>query len=87
MTEQSTSKYENKYEFTLTRFEKARVLGQRANQLSMGAPPLVNIQDLTSSIDIALKELQNNKIPIIIQRTYPNGEIKEIKVSDMYTEF
>jgi DNA-directed RNA polymerase I, II, and III subunit RPABC2 len=87
MTEQSTSKYENKYEFTLTRFEKARVLGQRAKQLSMGAPPLVNIQGLTSAIDIALKELQNNKIPIIIQRTYPNGEIKEIKVSDMYTEF
>lgn len=83
MTDQSNSKYEN----TLTKFEKARVLGQRAKQLSMGAIPLVDVAGLTSAIDIAKKELNNNKVPIIIKRTYPNGETKEIKVSNMYTEF
>ena len=79
MTEQSTSKYEN----TLTKFEKVRVLGQRANQLSMGAPPLVDIKGLTSAIDIAKKELMNNKVPLIITRTYPNGDSKDFKVSEM----
>ena len=79
MTDQSISKYEN----TLTKFEKARVLGQRAKQLSTGAPPLVDITGLTSAIDIAEKELMNNKVPIIITRTYPNGYTKDFKVSDM----
>lgn len=79
MTDKPISKYEN----TLTKFERARVVGQRAKQLSTGAQPLVDIKGLTSAIDIAEKELMNNKIPIIITRTYPNGDTKDFKISDM----
>jgi len=79
MTEQSTSKYEN----TLTKFEKARVIGQRAKQLSMGAPPLIDTKGLTSAIDIAKKELMSKKVPLIITRTYPNGDTRDFKVSEM----
>lgn len=77
----------SKYELTLTKFERARVLGQRAMQLSYGAPPLVDITGMTSALAIAEKELQENKVPIIIRRTYPNGETLDFKVSEMKSGF
>ena len=43
----------------LTRFEKARVVGARALQVSMGAPVLLDSTDASMSpIDIALLELE-----------------------------
>lgn len=68
----------------LTKFEKTRVLGQRAEQISCGAPPLVDIKGITDPLEIAQKELKEGKIPIKIIRTYPNGEQKSFSVSDMY---
>ena len=41
----------------LTRFERARIIGARALQISMGAPLLIETEGLTDPIDIALKEL------------------------------
>ena len=69
--------------FHLTKFEKIRVLGARATQISRGAPSTVNIAGLNTAIDIAKKELQEKKLPMIIQRIYPNGDIIEIPVSEM----
>lgn len=80
-------KISSKYELTLTKFERARVLGQRAMQLSHGAPPLVDITGMTSTLSIAEKELQENKVPIIIRRTYPNGKTLDFKVSEMKSGF
>jgi DNA-directed RNA polymerase I, II, and III subunit RPABC2 len=77
----------SKYEQTLTKFEKARVIGQRAMQLSLGAPPLVDITGMQDALEIAKKELRENKIPIIIRRTYPNGETREFAVSEMNSNF
>lgn len=77
----------SEHELTLTKFEKVRVIGQRAMQLSLGAPPLVDITGMQDAISIAEKELKENKIPIIIRRTYPNGETKEFDVSDMNSTF
>lgn len=48
----------------LTRFEKARLLGARAIQISMGAKPLVEIEDSIDPIDIAAKELEDNVLPL-----------------------
>ena len=42
----------------LTRFEKARILGARAIQISMGAKPLVKIERSLDPIDIAYDELE-----------------------------
>jgi len=67
----------------LSKFEKIRVLGQRANQISMGAPPLVDIEGLTDALSIAEKELKEHKIPIKVKRTYPDNSIKEYNVSEM----
>ena len=42
----------------LTRFERARILGARAIQISMGAKPLVDVTDSLDPIDIAYEELK-----------------------------
>lgn len=67
----------------VTRFEKVRILGQRAQQLSLGAQPLVDISGLTEALEIAEKEWVERKLPIIIKRTMPNGDVKEFSLSDM----
>ena len=48
----------------LTRFERARILGARAIQISMGAKPLVDIKDSLDPIDIAYKELKEGVLPL-----------------------
>jgi len=58
----------------LSRYEKARILGERAKQLNAGAEPFVEIDEtLIDGYLIALKELDAKKIPFIIQRPLPNG--------------
>ena len=67
----------------MTKFEKTRLLGQRADQISRGAKPLVNINGLTDALSIAEKELKEHKIPLKIKRHFPNGTIKEYSACDM----
>jgi DNA-directed RNA polymerase subunit K/omega len=63
----------------LTRFEKARIVGARALQISMGAPILVEVTESDSSpIDIALKELESGILPMTIRRTLPDGTYQDI---------
>ena len=69
--------------YFLTKYEKTRLLGQRATQISCGAPPLVDIGDLDDSLMIAEKELMEKKIPLKIKRFYPNGKIEEIPIAQM----
>ena len=72
----------------MTKFEKIRIIGQRAEQISYGAPPNVDISGLTDAISIAEKELKEHKIPLIITRTLPNGKVYKIPVCEMdYDDF
>jgi len=58
----------------LTKYEKARILGQRAKQIETGAKPLVKIsENIIDSYIIAELELREKKIPFIIRRPLPNG--------------
>lgn len=50
------------------KFERARILGARALQISMGAPILVKHKDIYNPIDIAKKELKNKVIPITVRK-------------------
>ncbi len=53
----------------LTKYEVARLIGARALQLSMGAPPLIKVSDeKTSFIQIAEEELGKNLIPLSVVR-------------------
>lgn len=67
----------------LTKFEKIRVLGQRAEQIARGAPSTVDITGMDDAFQIALKELEARKIPLKIHRYFPNGKVKIIPVSEM----
>ena len=52
-----------------TRFEKARIIGARALQISMGAPSLIKIpKEIVSPIDIAMLEFKEDAIPITVKR-------------------
>lgn len=68
----------------LTKFEKARVLGERAKQINDGAQPFVKLA--TNAIDgylIALAELEQKAIPFIIKRPLPNGGCEYWKLKDL----
>jgi DNA-directed RNA polymerase I, II, and III subunit RPABC2 len=66
---------------TLTRFERARIMGARALQLSLGAPVFIEIpKNATSSLEIAMEELKQRVIPIVIKRTLPNGDYQHIPI-------
>jgi DNA-directed RNA polymerases I, II, and III subunit RPABC2 len=65
----------------LTRFEKARIMGARALQLSLGAPPFITIpKDARISLDISMEELEKRVIPITIRRVLPNGDYQNIPI-------
>ena len=67
----------------LTRFEKARIMGARALQLSLGAPPFIDIPaSASTSLDISMKELEDKVIPITIRRVLPNGDYQNIPLFD-----
>jgi DNA-directed RNA polymerase I, II, and III subunit RPABC2 len=58
----------------LTKYEKARILGQRAKQIESGAKPFVNIPEtIIDGYIIAELELKEKKIPFIIRRPIPGG--------------
>jgi len=68
----------------LTKFEKSRILGQRAKQIDSGAMPFVKVDNtVIEGYLIALKELEEKKIPFIIKRPLPNGSFEYWNVSDL----
>ncbi len=68
----------------LTRFERARIAGARALQLSLGAPVLIEIGPKVSDpIDIALSELKQGVLPMTIRRTLPDGSHQDIALKEL----
>jgi DNA-directed RNA polymerase I, II, and III subunit RPABC2 len=68
----------------ITRYEKARILGERAKQLNAGARPFVEVQaNLIDGYLIALKEFEEKKIPFIVKRPLPGGGIEYWKFRDL----
>lgn len=57
----------------MTKYERARVLGTRALQISMNAPVLVDLEGETDPLEIAIKELREKKIPLVVRRYLPDG--------------
>ncbi|AEA38978.1 DNA-directed RNA polymerase I, II, and III 15kDa polypeptide (nucleomorph) [Cryptomonas paramecium] len=70
----------------LTKFEKARILGARALQLSMGAPLTIKTNSETDVLELAAKELVERKIPITIRRYLPNGKYEDWRVDELIIE-
>ena len=74
--ERITTKY-------LTKYERARVLGTRALQISMNAPVMVDLDGETDPLKIAEKELRERKIPIIVRRYLPDGSHEDWSMDEL----
>jgi DNA-directed RNA polymerase subunit K/omega len=68
----------------LTKYEKTRVLGQRAKQLNQGAQPLVPVdKKIIDGYLIAQLELQQKALPFIIRRPLPGGKSEYWRLADL----
>lgn len=68
----------------LTKFEKVKIIGIRAEQIQRGAPPYVEFdKNNFDPIKIATKELDLRKLPFMILRKLPNGEKEYWRLDDM----
>lgn len=67
----------------MTKYERARILGTRALQISMNAPVLVDIEGETDPLQIAMKELSAKKIPLVVRRYLPDGSYEDWSVDEL----
>jgi len=68
----------------LTKYERARVIGTRALQISKNAPIMIDIdQNEIDPIAIAEKELREKKVPFIIRRYLPDGTYEDWSVDEL----
>ncbi len=70
----------------MTKYERARVLGTRALQISMNAPVMVDVEQETDALKIAAKELRERKIPMIIRRYLPDGSYEDWSLDELIIE-
>jgi DNA-directed RNA polymerase I, II, and III subunit RPABC2 len=62
----------------LTKYERARVLGQRAKQINLGARPFVKVpENIIDGNLVAEMELAQKRIPFIIRRPLPGNSGSE----------
>ena len=81
--------YNNYYHYNkltspyITKYEKTKIIGIRAQMLANGSKPLVRIpNDITSCIDIAEIEFNEKKIPLIIRRHITNDKYEDWRLED-----
>jgi DNA-directed RNA polymerase I, II, and III subunit RPABC2 len=68
----------------VTKYEKARILGERAKQLDAGGKPFIALKDnMIDSYLIALKEYEAKKIPFIVRRPLPSGACEYWRLRDL----
>lgn len=68
----------------LTKYEKARIIGARAEQLDRGATPFVKVdENVMNGRTIAIMEFEEKKIPFIIARPMPNKSVEYWRMTDL----
>jgi len=66
----------------LTKFERARIIGVRLQQLAYGAKPRIDVKNFRTLSEIVQEELIQRKIPFIIKRPLPNGTFEYWKLEE-----
>ncbi|KAF5193665.1 DNA-directed RNA pol subunit RPABC2 [Thalictrum thalictroides] len=84
--EQQLEKKDRKTSKYMTKYERARILGTRALQISMNAPVMVELEGETDPLEIAMKELRDRKIPFTIRRYLPDGSYEDWGVDELIVE-
>ena len=68
----------------LTKYEKTRILGQRAKQLNQGAQPVIPVdKKIIDGYLIAQLELQQKALPFIVRRPLPGGKSEYWRLADL----
>ena len=68
----------------MTLYERTKIIGLRANQLSQGARPFISIPPYVTDVRvIARLELAQKKLPFIVKRPLPNGTFEYWRVADL----
>jgi DNA-directed RNA polymerase I, II, and III subunit RPABC2 len=68
----------------LTKYEYARIIGVRTKELNEGAEPFVDVDhNIIDGYNIAIKELEEKKLPFIVKRPLPNGSCEYWKLADL----
>jgi DNA-directed RNA polymerase I, II, and III subunit RPABC2 len=68
----------------ITKYERAKILGERAKQLNAVARPFVVVSDEIIDGDVmALMEFEQKKLQMIIRRPLPNNGCEYWRVSDL----
>ena len=68
----------------LTNFEKTKIIGLRANQISKGSVPFIAVpKHITDVKDIARLELEQKRLPFIIKRPLPDGTFGYWRLADL----
>ena len=67
----------------MTKYEKARILGTRALQISLHAPVMVDLNGESDALQIAMMELRQRKVPLMIRRFLPDGSYEDWGVNEL----
>lgn len=68
----------------MNKYEKAKILGARANQISRNAPVFIELsENMVDPLEIAEKELRERMIPFIIRRFLPDGKFEDFRVDEL----
>jgi len=68
----------------LSIFEKTKILGMRTNQLAQGARPFITVPEYITDVkEIAILELEQRRLPIIIKRHMPDGSYEKFRLNDL----
>lgn len=67
----------------MTKYERARIIGSRALQISLNAPVMVDTEGETDPMAIAERELNAKLVPFIVRRFLPDGTYEDWKVSEL----
>lgn len=71
----------------MTKYERARIIGSRALQISLNAPVMVDTEGDTDPMSIAERELNAKLVPFIVRRFLPDGTYEDWKVSELMQDF
>jgi len=67
----------------MTKYEKARLLGLRAQQISNGSPLMIDANGEIDPLKLALLELRARKFPLKIERSLPDNKKEIWEIEDM----
>ncbi len=67
----------------LSKYERARIIGTRALQISMNYPLTIDRGGLIDPIRIAEKELENKTLPLVLRRYLPDGNYEDWALKDL----